>query len=131
MFICKFVFGYIKNSSETISTVAAVESVAIDEVGNITFPLLITLCVALALAVLIIIGLVHWGRRQDHLEEMMLFCMKFLLKSQDNTERCASAKALTEAKDPGALLVLADLVSDEDETEGCSLGGHRCVTRNG
>jgi len=44
---------------------------------------------------------------------MMSFCIKFLIDTQNEAERCKAAKALGGAKDPGALLVLVDVVIDE------------------
>ncbi len=79
--------------------------------------LIIALLISLAVGVALITGLVFWGRKQDHIGEMMLFCMKFLLRSDDVEERCASARALGESRDDGALLVLVDIIADEEEPE--------------
>ncbi|MCU7815880.1 MAG: HEAT repeat domain-containing protein [Candidatus Thiodiazotropha sp. (ex Rostrolucina anterorostrata)] len=97
--------------------VAAVESVASRDSDGLATALAAALLVAIALGALLIIGLVHWGRKQEHIGEMMLFCMKYLLGSEDEAERCASARALGESKDAGALLVLVDVISDEEEIE--------------
>jgi tetratricopeptide (TPR) repeat protein len=97
--------------------VTAVESVTGPGGGGMLAALLIVILTAIVLAALVIIGLILWGRKQEHISEMMLFCMKYLVHSEDEAERCASAKALGRANNPGALLVLADVVWDEEETE--------------
>ena len=79
--------------------------------------LLVVVLAAIALAALVIAGLVLWGRKQEHIGDMMLFCMKYLVHSEDEAERCASARALGRVKDPGALLVLVNVVWDEDQTD--------------
>jgi len=79
--------------------------------------LVIILLAVVALGALLITGLVVWGRKQDYIGYMMLFCMKYLVQSEDEAERCASAKALGRSDDPGALLVLVDVIWDEDETD--------------
>jgi tetratricopeptide (TPR) repeat protein len=66
---------------------------------------------------LIIGGLVLWGKKQDDINHMMSFCIKFLIDTQDEAERCAAAKALGGAKDPGALLVLVDVINDDQAEE--------------
>lgn len=97
--------------------VAAAESVASQDNGGLATALATALLVAVALGALLIIGLVHWGRKQEHIGEMMHFCMKYLLRSEDEAERCAFATALGESKDAGALLVLVDIILDEEEAE--------------
>lgn len=96
---------------------AAGDTLSVRSGDDITATLVIALLISLSLGVLIITWLVLWGRKQEHIGEMMLFCMKFLLRSGDVTQRCASAKALGEARDVGALLVLVDIISDEEEAE--------------
>jgi hypothetical protein len=82
------------------------------------FPVLLTVVLgAIGAGALIIMGLVYWGRKQDHLGEMTHFCLKYLVHSEDESERCAMAKALGKANDPGALLVLFDVALDEEEAE--------------
>lgn len=95
---------------------AAAEAVTGSE-GGMFAALLITVLVAIVVAILIITSLVFWSRKLEHIEEMMLFCMKYLVNSQDEAERCASAKALGRSKDSGALLVLIDVALDEEESE--------------
>jgi len=96
--------------------VAAAESAAGAGVGAAP-GILIAFLVALALSALIIVGLVLWGRKQEHLRDMMLFCMKYLIQSEDEAERADSARALGQAKDPGALLTLANLTWDDEEPD--------------
>lgn len=79
--------------------------------------LIIAFLISLAAGLALILWLVLWGRKQEHIGEMMLFCMKFLLRSDDVAERCASARALGEARDNEALLVLVDIIADEEEDE--------------
>ncbi|MEW8029972.1 MAG: hypothetical protein AB2792_11945 [Candidatus Thiodiazotropha sp.] len=96
---------------------AADDALGINHSEGMATTLIFALLLSLALGVLIITGLVTWGRKQEHIGEMMLFCMKFLLRSDDVTERCASARALGESRDDGALLVLVDIIADEEEPE--------------
>ena len=97
--------------------VAAVESAAGLDAGDMFAAILIVILTAVALGALVIIGLVFWSRKQEHIDDMMLFCMKYLVHSKDEAERCASARALGQVSDPGALLVLANVIWDEQETE--------------
>ena len=83
--------------------------------GGILTGLLFALLLAVVIAVLVIVGIVHWGHKQEHAGEMTLFCLKYLMHSTDESERCASAKALAKAADAGALLVLLDVSLDEEE----------------
>lgn len=106
-------FGFLTTSAP----VAAVETVSGSGNGGMLTALLITVLAAVVVAILIITGLVFWGRKLEHIEEMMLFCMKYLINSQDEAERCASAKALGRSNDYGALLVLIDVALDEEESE--------------
>jgi len=79
--------------------------------------ILIALLVAVLLSAVIVMGLVIWSRKQEQLHDMMLFCMKYLVHLEDDAERAHSARALGRAKDPGALLTLANLTWDEEEPE--------------
>ena len=80
--------------------------------------LLIVMLSALAVAALIIMGLIYWGKKQDHLGEMTHFCLKYLIQSDDKMERAKMATALGGANDAAALLVLFDVALDEEEEEG-------------
>jgi tetratricopeptide (TPR) repeat protein len=66
---------------------------------------------------LIIGGLVLWGKKQDDINHMMSFCIKFLIDTQDEAERREAAKALGGTTDPGALLVLVDVINDDQAEE--------------
>lgn len=79
--------------------------------------LIIVLLVAIALAGLAIVGIVRWGHMQEHTRDMMRFCMKFMLHSENEAERCASAKSLGRVNDPGAIPVLVDVMWSEQEPE--------------
>ena len=93
--------------------------------------LLIVVLGAVAVAALIIIGVVYWGRKQDHLGEMTHFCLKYLVHSEDEDARCAMAKTLGGANDPGALLVLFDVALDEDESEMVRKAAHEALHEMG
>jgi len=97
--------------------VIAAETVTRPNDGGMTTALLIIVLGAIALSALIIAGLVLWSHKQEHMRDMLLFCMKYLIHSKDETERCDSARALRRVKDPGALLVLVDVIWDEEEPE--------------
>lgn len=99
------------------ATVAAVSSVNGTDDGSMLVTLLIVMLATLIAAALIIFGLVFWSHKQEHIGEMLLFCMKYLVHSEDEAERCASARALGRANDFGALLVLIDITLDEEESE--------------
>jgi len=101
----------------TFATVAPAEPAGIAEGVGVGTALLLSLLTALLIGAIIIIGLVVWGRRQEHVRDMILFCMKYLIDSEDEVERGASARALGRSNDPGALLVLANLIWDDEETE--------------
>ncbi|MEW8508123.1 MAG: HEAT repeat domain-containing protein [Candidatus Thiodiazotropha sp.] len=85
--------------------------------SSFTATLMTALLLAVPVSAIVIFSLVHWGRKQDQKGEMMLFCMKYLLQSENEPKRCSSARALGEANDPDALLVLVDVIYDEEETE--------------
>ncbi len=97
---------------------AAVDSVTGQDGGSMIAVLAIVVLGAVALGLLIIAGLVRWSHKQEHTQDMMLFCMKHLVQSKNETERCNSAMALKRATDPAALLVLEGVVWDEEESEG-------------
>ena len=80
--------------------------------------LVTVLLVAVVLAALMIFGIVFWSRKQEHIQDMLLFCMKYLIHSEDEAERISSAKALGRANDPRALLVLLNVTWDEEESDG-------------
>lgn len=66
-----------------------------------------------AIGVLAIAALVLWGRKQDHLGEMALFGMRYLLDFERIPQGCEAARGLGRTGDPEALLVLLDVFQDE------------------
>ena len=93
--------------------------------------LLIVVLGAVGVAALIIFGVIYWGRKQDHLGEMTHFCLKYLVHSEDEDARCAMAKTLGGANDPGALLVLFDVALDEEESEMVRKAAHEALHEMG
>ncbi len=69
--------------------------------------------VLLLLAVIVVGGLTLWSKKQDEINHMMFFCIKYLIDSQNQAERYKAAKELGRAKEPGALLILLDVIIDE------------------
>ncbi len=101
----------------TSTPVSSAESATSPAAGGMLIPILITMLAAIALSALAIIGLVYWVRKQQHIHDMMLFCMKYLVNSEDEAERCAAARALGRTNDSGAILVLINVLWDENDTE--------------
>jgi tetratricopeptide (TPR) repeat protein len=77
--------------------------------------ILTALLVALLVSAVIVKALILWSHKQEHRQEMMLFCMKYLVHSSTDADRADSARALGRARDPGALLTLANLTWNEEE----------------
>ena len=71
----------------------------------------------IGISVVLIFGLTHWGHKQDQILNMMPFCIKSLVESKDENEKIAAARALGEAHDPGALLILTNIADDENASE--------------
>lgn len=71
-----------------------------------------------AISVILIVGLTRWGHKQDQLQSMMPFCIRYLAKSKNEVEKISAAKVLGHAKHPAALLILTDIVNDETVGEG-------------
>jgi len=72
----------------------------------------------IAVSVLLIVGLTRWGHKQDQIENMMSFCIKYLVESKNEHEKREAASALGEAQDPDALLILINIADDDDADEG-------------
>jgi tetratricopeptide (TPR) repeat protein len=74
----------------------------------------------LSILITIIIGIVvlgliiRWSRHQEDLNNMVFFCIKYLIESKHTQEKIDAAKALGHAKDPAALLVLIDVSNDNE-----------------
>ncbi len=45
---------------------------------------------------------------------MMSFCIKYLIETRNEADKCSAATALGHIKDPRALLILTDLINDEN-----------------
>lgn len=91
---------------------AVVEPAAEEASSFFTQGLLIVIGIS-ALAALVVTVVTKWSRKQDHLNEMVAFCMRFLVDSRQASEGCEAATALGRAKDPRAILVLLDVVNDQ------------------
>jgi hypothetical protein len=59
-----------------VTPAAAAESAA-GAIAGAAPGILMALLVALLLSAVIVMGLVLWSRKQEHLHDMMLFCMKY------------------------------------------------------
>jgi tetratricopeptide (TPR) repeat protein len=81
------------------------------------FTVLIFIAGLVAVSVLIITALTRWGHRQDSIGNMMTFCIKYLVETRNEAQKCEAAQALGEVKDPGALLILVDVINDESAEE--------------
>jgi len=71
----------------------------------------------IAVSVLIITALTKWGHKQDSISNMMTFCIKYLVETRNESQKCEAAQALGQVKDPGALLILVDVINDESAEE--------------
>ena len=71
----------------------------------------------ITVSILIITALTRWGHRQDSIGNMMTFCIKYLVETRNEAQKCEAAQALGQVKDPGALLILVDLINDESAGE--------------
>jgi len=81
-----------------------------------SFVILFIVCLILA-SVLVITALTRWSKKQDSIDSMMPFCIKYLVETRNGAEKCAAAKSLGQVKDPGALLILVDVINDEGAEE--------------
>ena len=66
---------------------------------------------------LLITALTRWSHKQDSIGNMMPFCIKYLVETRNEAEKCEAAKALGSVRDPGALLILVDVINDEGAEE--------------
>ena len=80
-------------------------------------PFLVFGVATIIVGVLLVTGLTLWSRKQDEINNMMYFCIDFLINTRNKTERYRAAKELGQAKNPGALLVLIDVINDESAEE--------------
>lgn len=93
----------------------AVNASASSDAGNESslFTVLIFISGLVAVAVLLIAALTRWGHKQDRISNMMIFCIKYLVETRNEVQKCEAAQALGQVKDPGALLILVDVINDE------------------
>jgi tetratricopeptide (TPR) repeat protein len=96
---------------------------AADGEGVSTLFLLVYAVGIVLLSVVIIFGLTRWGSRQDEIQSMMPFCIRYLVESGDEHQKIEAAKALGKAKDPGALLILVDIINDIDTSDALRSAG--------
>jgi tetratricopeptide (TPR) repeat protein len=91
------------------------DSEPVSNVGESSSLLVILLFVSgvLGLGAFIIFALTSWGRKQDDIDNMMSFCIKYFYDTEDEAEKCKAASALGKTKNTGALLVLIDVINDE------------------
>lgn len=97
---------------------AAPAAETLTEEPSSLIPFLIFGVATIVAAGLVVTGLILWSRKQDEINNMMYFCMDFLINARNETERYRAAKELGRARTPGALLVLVDVINDESAEEG-------------
>ncbi len=73
---------------------------------------------AFVVVALLATGLTLWIRKQEQINNIMYFCLDFLVNAKNETERRRAATELGRANDPRALLVLVDVINDESVEEG-------------
>ena len=95
---------------------AAAEPASDEPSGFFIKGLLITLGI-LGIAALVVTGVTLWSRKLDHVNDMMSFCMRYLIDFRRVAEGQEAAAALGRARDPQALLVLLDVVNDEEAAD--------------
>lgn len=71
----------------------------------------------ISLSVSLIVALTLWSHRQDQIQCMMRFCIRYLVESKNESEKIEAVTALGQAKDPAALLILLDVVDNEKAGE--------------
>jgi len=101
--------------SSSLSAAPAAET--LPEEPSSVIPFVVFGVATLAIAGLLVTGLTLWSRKQDEIGNMMYFCIDFLINTRNKTERYRAAKELGQAKNPGALLVLTDVINDESAEE--------------
>ena len=101
----------------TSSLSAAPVAETLHEEPSSFMPFLVFGVATIVVGVLLVTGLTLWSRKQDEISNMMYFCIDFLINTRNKTERYRAAKELGRAKNPGALLVLIDVINDESAEE--------------
>jgi len=97
--------------SSSLSAAAAAET--LPEEPSSVMPFLVLGVATIVVGVLLITGLTLWSRKQDEISNMTYFCIDFLINTRNETERYRAAKELGQVKNPGALLVLIDVINNE------------------
>lgn len=80
-------------------------------------PFLVFVVATLVVGALLVRGLALWSRKQDEINSMMYFCIDYLINKTNTAERHRAAELLGQTKNPGALLVLVDVVNDDSAEE--------------
>ncbi len=97
--------------SSSLSAAAAAET--LPEESSSVIPIIIFGVATIVLGGLVVAALAIWSRKQDEINSMMYFGIDFLINTRNTAERHNAAKQLGRAKNPGALLVLVDVINDE------------------
>lgn len=97
--------------SSSLSAAPAAET--LPEEPSSIMPFLVVGVATIVVGVLLITGLTLWSRKQDEISNMTYFCIDFLINTRNETERYRAAKELGQVKNPGALLVLIDVINNE------------------
>lgn len=97
--------------SSSLSAAPAAET--LPEAPSSVMPFLVVGVATIVVGVLLITGLTLWSRKQDEISNMTYFCIDFLINTRNETERYRAAKELGQVKNPGALLVLIDVINNE------------------
>ncbi|MEN8130753.1 MAG: HEAT repeat domain-containing protein [Pseudomonadota bacterium] len=71
----------------------------------------------ITLSSLLVTALTWWSNKQDNINNMMIFCIKYLMESVNEAQKVEAARALGQVKDPAALLILVDIINDESAEE--------------
>lgn len=96
----------------------AAQQAATGAAGNSTLFIAFFAIGTIALSVLLIVGLARWGHKQDQIEHMLSFCIKYLVESKNDMDKIDAARALGEARDPAALLILINIADNNNASEG-------------
>lgn len=96
----------------------AAENMTDPETGSPVLFFTLFLLGSVGLSVFLIFGITRWSHRQDQIRSMMSFSIKYLIESKNESEKIEAARALGDAQDPSALLILVDIVSDESTGDG-------------
>lgn len=73
---------------------------------------------ALIVGGLLLTAFTLWFRKQDQINNMVYFCLDYLINARNKTERERAARELGRTNNPQALLVLIGVVNDESADVG-------------